>query len=270
MSGNPFTGMQYVWRGFQNLKTPGLRRYVAFPLLLNIIVMGFASVWGISQLDAWIGQLVDLLPGWLSFLYWILMPLVVIFLVLSLVYFFSAVLMIIAGPLNGLLAERVETLQGYSIPDESIPAMTIRTLGRELTKVGYYLPRYLGIFLLGWIPGVGQLVAPPLWFWFGGWMMAIQYMDLSFDNHTKPFTEVRERLAEDLWTVMGFGLLVALLLTVPIVNLFIMPAAVIGATLMRLERMPFGGDSGKSSYAELTEDVTPRLTHDETEGSGRR
>ncbi|MEC9409175.1 MAG: EI24 domain-containing protein, partial [Pseudomonadota bacterium] len=118
MSGNPFTGMQYVWRGFQNLKTPGLRRYVAFPLLLNIIVMGFASVWGISQLDAWIGQLVDLLPGWLSFLYWILMPLVVIFLVLSLVYFFSAVLMIIAGPLNGLLAERVETLQGHSIPDE--------------------------------------------------------------------------------------------------------------------------------------------------------
>ncbi|MEE3160773.1 MAG: hypothetical protein VX283_07725, partial [Pseudomonadota bacterium] len=59
------------------------------------------------------------------------------------------------------------------------------------------------------------------------------------------------------------------LLTVPVVNLFIMPAAVSGATLMRLERMPFGSDSGKSSYAKLTEDVTPRLTHDEIEGSGR-
>ena len=269
MSGNPLLGIQYVWRGFQNLRTPGLRRYVAFPLLLNILIMGGASVWVITHIDGWVVQIVDMLPGFLAFLYWLLMPLAVLVVVFGMAYFFSAVLMILAGPLNGLLAERVETMQGHTLPDESIPAMTMRTLGRELTKMMYYLPRYLGIFLPGWIPGIGQLLAPPLWFWFGGWMMAVQYTDLSFDNHTKPFADVRERMSQDLWTVMGFGTLVALLLTVPVINLFVMPAAVIGATLMRLERMPFDGASGKVGYAELSGNETPRLTHDETQGTGR-
>lgn len=268
MRGNPLVGMQYVWLGFQNLTTPGLRRYVALPLLLNIIVMGGASIWGIGKLDGLIGELMDVLPGWLSFLYWILMPLAVIVVVFSLVYFFSALLMIIAGPLNGLLAEQVEVMQGHSIPEESIPAMTVRTLVRELVKVKYYLPRYLGIFLLGWIPVLGQMIAPLLWIWFGGWMMAVQYGDYSFDNHTKPFSDVRDAMSQDLMTVMGFGLLVALLLTVPVVNLFIMPAAVIGATLMRLERMPFGPQSENLDYAK-SEEVIPRLTRDETQDSGR-
>lgn len=269
MRGNPFIGMQYVWRGFQNLTTPGLRRYVALPLLLNIVIMGGASLWVITRIDGWVGQVVDYLPGFMAFLYWLLMPLAVLVVVFGMAYFFSAVLMILAGPLNGLLAEQVETMQGHTLPEESIASMTVRTLGRELRKVMYYLPRYLGIFILSLVPLLGQLLGPLLWFWFGGWMMAVQYADYSFDNHTKPFDDVRDAMAEDLWTVMGFGLLVALLLTVPVVNLFIMPAAVIGATLMRLERMPFERQSGKTGYAEVTGETLPRLAHDETQGTGR-
>ena len=45
MRGNLMTGMQYVVRGFQSLNKPGLRPYVALPLLLNFIV-GFASLAG--------------------------------------------------------------------------------------------------------------------------------------------------------------------------------------------------------------------------------
>ncbi len=267
MRGNPLIGMQYVWRGFQNLRTPGLRKYVALPLLLNILIMGSATVLGVRQIDEWMGALSDLLPSWLSFLYWILMPLAVIALVLALVYFFSAVLMIIAGPLNGLLAEKVETMQGGTLPDESLASMAVRTLGREMVKVAYYLPRYLGIFILGFIPLL-QLAAAPLWIWFGGWMMAVQYADYSFDNHTRPFADVRTAMSADLFTVMGFGLLVALLLTIPVVNLFVMPAAVIGATLLRIERMPFEGEEGKLVYAE-SEETIHRLSHDETQDSGR-
>ena len=267
MRGNPFVGMQYVWRGFQNLKTPGLRRYVALPLLLNTLVMGSATVWGVRTIDELLGQLSAYLPSWLSFLYWILMPMAVIALVLMLVYFFSSLLMIIAGPLNGLLAEKVEKMQGGHIPDESLAHMALRTLGREMVKVAYYLPRYLGIFILGFIPLL-QLGAPLLWIWFGGWMMAVQYGDYSFDNHKRPFADVRDAMSADLLTVMGFGLLVALLLTIPLINLFVMPAAVIGATLMRLERMPFAEADGNLVYAEGEEEIH-RLTHNETQDTRR-
>ena len=240
MRGNLMTGMQYVIRGFQSLSKPGLRPYVALPLLLNFIVMGTFSVWGIMKVDEWIGLLNEWLPSWLNFLYWILLPLAVITFVVATAYFFSTVLMIIAGPLNGLLAEKVEVQQGGVIPDESLWSMTWRTLGREITKLMYYLPRYLGIFILGFIPVLG-LAAPALWVLFGGWMMAVQYADYSFDNHARPFQEVRDAMGGDLLTVMGFGLLVSVLLTIPLVNWFVMPAAVIGATLMRIERLPLSG-----------------------------
>ncbi len=268
MRGNPLLGWAYLWRGFEMMRSPGLRRYVALPLLLNAIVMGFASVWGIRFVDEQIGALTEWLPSWLSFLYWVLMPLAVIFLVLAIAYSFSAVLTIIAGPLNGLLSEQVEKRMGGSIPDESILKMTIRTLGRELTKVAYYLPRYLLIFIMGFIP-VLQFGAPFLWFWFGAWMMALQYADYSFDNHARPFKEVREVMATDTLTVIGFGALVSLLLTIPVVNWFVMPAAVIGATLMRIERWPFqSGNNANVGYAE-TNTVMHRLSDGSTKHSGR-
>ena len=73
------------------------------------------------------------------------------------------------------------------------------------------------------------------------------------DNHGRSFAEVRQALGQESFTVLGFGALVALLMTVPVLNWFVMPAAVIGATLLRQQRMPFADGAGKAdmiSYAE--------------------
>lgn len=67
--------------------------------------------------------------------------------------------------------------------------------------------------------------------------MAMQYVDYSFDNHGVHFDDMRSFLARQPLAVTGFGATVALLMAVPVVNCFVMPAAVIGGTLLRLELM---------------------------------
>lgn len=272
MKGNPLLGWGYVWRGFQLLPQPGLRRFVALPILLNIVLVSLLSYNGISWLDSAIDRGLGYLPSWLEWLYWIAMPLAVVTVLLIFAYFFSAILVTLASPFNGLLSEKIEQQRGSAIADEALSRMIVRTFRRELTKLGYMLPRYLLLLLVTLIPGV-NLASPVLWFWFGSWIVALQYLDYSFDNHARSFAETRAALASQSLTVLGFGATVALLMTIPLVNWFVMPAAVIGATLLRLEQMPFSATdnaSGKDrmvNYAEGNDAIT-RLTDGKTENSG--
>ena len=56
-------------------------------------------------------------------------------------------------------------------------------LNREWQKLWYSLPKFVGLFLLSFIPVIGQTIIPVLTFLFTCWMMAIQYCDYPFDNH---------------------------------------------------------------------------------------
>jgi CysZ protein len=108
--------------------------------------------------------------------------------------------------------------------------MVPRTLARELRKLGYFLPRAIGLFILSFIPVV-NIIAAPLWLLFGVWMMAIQYIDYPADNHKLGWNEMLAWLRQKRWQSMSFGGIVYLVLLIPVVNILMMPAAVAGATL---------------------------------------
>jgi CysZ protein len=181
--------------------------------------------------------LVDWLPSWLSWLYWLILPIAALTLISITVYFFSAVLNLIASPFNGLLSEAVETkITGAVIPDEPIGQLISRTLQRELKKLGYFIPRYLGLLVISFIPVV-NVVSPLLWFVFGAWVLTLQYLDYALDNNGHSFADLHNALKLQPLTTLGFGFVVALGLMIPIVNLFVMPAAVCGATLYWSEQI---------------------------------
>ena len=255
------SGLEYFVRGVRKMFEPGLRRYVMFPLVLNVLVMATASWWLFSVITDWVQGFIDWLPSFMEWLYWILLPLAIFTLVLSSAYLFSSLLIIIASPLNGLLSEKVEQSSGIQIPDEALAKMAIRAIFREFRKVLYYVPRYLLIFALLLVPGV-NIIVPVLLFLFGGWMAALQYVDYSFDNHQRAFSYTKTSLSENKLLALSFGITVSLLMTIPVVNWFVMPAAVIGATLMRVERLrldPF--DPLDVGYANSKE-ISPELAHD--------
>ncbi len=135
-----------------------------------------------------------------------------------------------------MLAEKVEQyLSGERIGEEGVWALVKdvpRILAREWRKILYLLPKALGLFLLLLIPALGQTLGPLAWFIFTAWMLAIQYCDYPFDNHKVAFHDMRNTLKQNQSKAYGFGILVALFTSIPIVNLFIVPVAVCGATAM--------------------------------------
>lgn len=231
MQGNFLLGVRYFFAGVKYMRRPGVRRYVALPILFNVVLVGAASWWGVSLIREWVSDLLLWFPSWLTWLGWILIPVLVVAFVIALAYFFSTFLMILMAPLNGLLAEKVDVLQGAQLPPESLWSMTKRTITREFVKLGYLIPRYLILLLLGLVPVI-QLAVPFITMVFACWVMGMQYIDYSFDNRQMHFKKTKEALYQDRLTVLGFGAIVAVLFTIPVLNWFVMPAAIIGATLM--------------------------------------
>lgn len=237
MRGNPLLGIRYFGRGFSLLSHQGLKRFVAFPILINALLMTALMVFGGGYLVEKIQGLVDWLPGWLSWLYWLILPIAALTLIAITLYFFSAVLNLIASPFNGLLSEAVETkVTGGNIPDEPIAQQVRRTLARELKKLGYFIPRYLGLLVISFIPVI-NIASPVLWFIFGAWVLTLQYLDYALDNNGHTFADLHKALKLQPLTTLGFGLVVALGFMIPVFNLLVMPAAVCGATLYWSEQI---------------------------------
>jgi CysZ protein len=139
----------------------------------------------------------------------------------------------IAAPFNGVLSEKVERhLTGQDLGDEGVMSLVKdipRTVGRELTKLIWYVPRAIGFLLLFFfLPIIGQV----LWFLFNAWMMAIQYCDYPYDNHKIDFTRMRLHLGEHKGKAMTFGMMVNIFSLIPVVNFIVMPVAICGATSM--------------------------------------
>ncbi|EKO3388841.1 MULTISPECIES: sulfate transporter CysZ [Vibrio] len=230
------SGLGYFFYGFDIAVSPGIRRFVLMPLLTNILLVGGALYYLFSHLDSWINDWMGQIPDWLSWLSYILWPLLVITILATFSYFFSTLANFIAAPFNGLLAEKVEEkLTGKKVNDDGVLAVVKdvpRIMAREWRKLVYVLPKAIGLFILLLIPALGQTLGPILWFIFTAWMLAIQYCDYPFDNHKVTFNDMRNSLKQKQGKAYTFGMLVSVLTTIPVVNLLVMPVAVCGATAM--------------------------------------
>ena len=228
-------GASYFVVGLTMLSVPAIRWYVLLPLLVNLLVFGGLIYFAWYQFDVWMGQMLGWLPDWLSFLEFLLWPLLFMA-IMGIVFFtFTIVGNLIAAPFNGLLAEKVQKLNGADdLPDYELKDWLIlvpRTIGRELRKLVYFLPRAALLLILSFIPVI-NLVSPFLWFIFNSWMMSIQYCDYAADNRGVSFKDMLALLQTERSPVWGFGATVSLVLLVPFINLVIMPAAVVGSTLL--------------------------------------
>lgn len=237
MRGNPLLGISYFGRGLSLLSNKGLKRFVALPILINSLLMAALIFYGGGWLVDQVQSLVDWLPSWLSWLSWLLIPVGAITLISITLYFFSAVVNLIASPFNGLLSEAVEMqVKGDILPEESIAALIARTLPRELRKLAYFIPRYIVLLIISFIPVV-NVVSPVLWFVFGAWVLTLQYLDYALDNNGHSFADLHKALKMQPLTTLGFGFIVAVGFMIPILNLLVMPAAVCGATLYWSEQI---------------------------------
>lgn len=236
MQGDFFAGLRHLFIGFKLLAKPGIRGFVLIPLLINVLLFSFSIYLLSHYFGAWMEQLLGWLPNWLSFIESLLWLIFAVLVLVIVAFTFTLLANLIAAPFNGLLAEAVErhlSGQAAAQSSRSLSAEITRSVWRELAKLRYYLPRVIGLIVLGFIPVVNS-VSPLLWALFGVWMMAIQYLDYPMDNNDVLFPVMRRRLGQQRLTTLGYGTTVLLATMVPVLNWVVMPAAVAGATALWL------------------------------------
>lgn len=228
------SGPGFFLAGLKMLFKPALRWFVLLPLLINIGVFGAMVYWAFGQLASWMDFWLGWLPQWLGFIEYILWPLF-FFGVSAMVFFaFTVVGNLLASPFNALLSEKVQRLEGAKLPDMSLKDWLVvlpRSLGRELKKLSYYLPRAMVLLVISFVP-LANLASPFLWFIFNAWMMAVQYCDYAADNRMVSFRSMIRQLRQNPSGVWSFGATVSLVMWIPLINLLIMPAAVVGSALL--------------------------------------
>ncbi len=234
---NQHSGFHYLFEGFRLIRQPGLRRYVAVPLLVSTLVFG-GALFGLAYwLDILVDSLLMKMPDWLDWLRYLVWPLFALAGVLIVFYSFSILTNLVAAPFNGMLAEAVEQhLTGQPIDTGGWQALlkdVLPSLWSELRKLLYFILRAIPLGLLFLIPGI-NLAAPVIWILFSAWMLAIEYADYPMANHRLLFPAQRKLLRQRRMLSWGFGGSTLLMTMVPLLNFLAMPVAVAGATAMWL------------------------------------
>lgn len=245
-------GFHYFIYGWKLLLQRQFWPFVIFPILINVVLM-IGLIWGFfTNIGGWLDML---LPSWLEWLSFVLIPLIFLMILVGFYFAFTTLANFIAAPFNALLAEKVELqLTGEPLGDMSFGAMIKdipRILKREWQKMMYSLPRLIALFLLGFLPVLGQTIVPILAFVFSAWLIAIQYCDYPFDNHKINFQRMRNALSQYRTLNLTFGALVSLFTMIPFVNLVVMPVAVCGATVLWVkEYRPFFMNNHTSEFSQ--------------------
>lgn len=228
---SPVNGFFLPFQGLGLIFTPGLRRFVAIPLLLNILIFAalayLAGNYFDQFMDRWLPS-----QSWLEFLRWILWLLFAVAYALALFYGFTLIANLIASPFNSILAARVEEKLTGKRPadaDESLLRAIGPAISGEIGKIVYFASRAIPLLVLFLVPGL-NILASIGWVVFGLWFLAIEYADYPMGNHAIKPKQQREYLRRRRLKSLAFGAGVTTMMLIPILQLAAMPAAVAAAT----------------------------------------
>ncbi len=237
----PFKGMKFVY-----FDHPKLARFWIFPILITLITLCLGSwaswhysadiidsFWAAPEGDGFFDGVARFFHGFFEILLSIaLWAVSIIFLML--------LTSVIAAPFNGALSAAVEEIATGKGNAEGGFGVFMRDIGRtvvlEIMKLLIYLMVMVPLFALQCaVPAVGTVFYSIFGFTFTAWFWGLDYVDWPAERRGWPvgqrFTTARKRFM----TMFGFGAGVWMFVFIPFVNLFFMPAAVAGGTLLFLE-----------------------------------
>tara|TARA_B110000902_G_C14254733_1_gene567427 strand:- start:331 stop:1083 length:753 start_codon:yes stop_codon:yes gene_type:complete len=237
---SPLTSPSVILEGFKLLWHRRIRWLVIIPTLINLILFSAATWFAAVWVSDWLNWLIASVPEWLEWLVWIIWLLFVLLALVIYAFTFTVFANLIGSPFYGIIAERVIALERGDNDDMQTSASALLTTAwssfrRELQIIAYILPRTIGIALvtlvISFVPVI-NILAPLIAASWAAWSLALQYMDYPADSDEVSFAEVRQRAGKQRMLSLSFGLSALAAAAIPLVNLLLLPATVIGGTLL--------------------------------------
>jgi CysZ protein len=199
--------------------------YVLDPLAASLrssLDVGDPSAW---YAWLWVGPLRAL--GWA--LRWVLIALAALAVYMT----FAVVGGVLASPFLEALSARVERIHTGAAAqvEEPLLASAWRALREAAKRAGYVALLYLGIFLVGLVPGL-QPVATLAFAGVSAAFLALDYTSFALDRRGVTFRQKRRWLWQNRGAMLGFGGVGLLTLLVPGLNFACLPWLVTAGTLL--------------------------------------
>jgi len=226
-------GISHVRDGFNLIKLPGVKRFVVIPALINLILFSAAIWYGYTKFDTLLEQF---LPNWLQWFEGAIWLLFAVVCLLVFLFAFTLVANVFGAPFNGVLSEKIEEKISHEKPknDETYLDMLRGArvgISNEFRKLFYIALRTIPLLILFLIPGL-NVFAPFLWFLFGAWMLAIEYLDYPMGNRNLTFKQQLGLIKQHRFLCLGMGMGLMFMTIIPGLNFFAMPVGVAAATAL--------------------------------------
>lgn len=259
------TGVSLLGRGLGTWRTaPGLMLLGMVPALIvgAVILAGLIALGvNIESIAAAVTPFASEWPEpWYTAVHVVAGLAFLVVAILLVVYTFTAVTLIVGDPFYQRIWRHTEGRFG-TVPDEGASGFW-RELGRGISSgLRMLVPAILigvMLFVLGFIPVVGQVVVPVLGAFFGGWYLTVELTGLAFDSRGRSLAERRRALRGRRAMTLGFGIATWLVFLIPGGAVIMMPAAVGGATL--LARRVLGESTDQRTRTDQQTRTDPRAT----------
>ncbi|MBF8192962.1 EI24 domain-containing protein, partial [Nonomuraea sp. K274] len=148
---------------------------------------------------------------------------------------FAALTLAIGEPFYERLSAAVDVLE--SEHEQPWWRTLPRSIRDSLVTLGYVLLFTIPLFILGFVPVVGQTIVPVLGAAVSGFFLTVELTTLALERRGMVRKARFALLRANKASALGFGVAVFLLFLVPFVAVVAMPAAVAGAALLVRTRL---------------------------------
>jgi len=158
---------------------------------------------------------------------------------------YVSVTLAIGDPFYEKLSERVELDHGHLPEGPDVPfwRSIIRSIQDSAIIMVYVLALTIPLFLLGFVPVVGQTVVPVLGAMVSGFFLAVELTGLPLERRGLMRRERFALMRANKGAALGFGVVAFLIFLIPLAAVITMPAAVAGAViLVRRQLVPAPAD----------------------------
>ncbi|WP_432834556.1 EI24 domain-containing protein [Dactylosporangium sp. CA-092794] len=232
-------GLQLLGRGFARYgRNPRLLLLGAIPAFITFVLFAVGWVFLIIYIDDLAAVVTWFADGWADGLRQVIrfgagLGILVAAALLSALTF-TALTLLIGDPFYEVISEKIEDGLGGTPGAVDLPwyrtlwPNLVDSLRLILLGIAIAIP----MFLLGFVPIVGQTVVPVLNAIIGGWLIAVEVTGIPFNRRGLRLRDRRKILRAHRAMALGFGIPVFLVLLLPVVAIIVMPAAVSGGTLL--------------------------------------
>ena len=225
---------------FKSIQVIKQDKYILFlsliPVFLGSLIYFFLGkfLYGdiLEKGSKWVESTVNA-GEWGSVIYYVLMILLTILMYFIVSWTFVLIVSVIASPFNDILSSRVEKLifkeQMTPIKESflNIFKNLVKTILNELKKIVFIVFITLISFSLSFIP-----ILVPISLILSGLLISANFLDYSWSRHELSLTECLSSIRKSFIENTVAGLLFMTLLSIPLVNIFCLPFAVIYFTIL--------------------------------------